>query len=101
MVQANWRKVIEKFKVVRSAGRSILQEIDNYAALATKQGSKSKVMLGKYNGGAATSSINRAGADHCYSDMGDNKWNEAMALVGNNLDECGRLTKSFEMIKRY
>jgi len=58
-------------------------------------------MLGKYDGGAANSYVNRAGADHCYYDMGDNKWNEAMALVGNNLDECGRLTKSFEMIKRY
>ena len=80
---------------VQGAGRFSLQQIDDYVALATKQGDQSKIMLGKTDAGGATGYVNRAGNDHAYFKMTDSQWDEALLSVGNDFDEMWKINKKF------
>jgi hypothetical protein len=82
-------------ELLQGAGKFTLSQIDDYVALATKQGNKSKVMLGKYLDGGPNSYIQRAGTDHTYFDLGTTKWKEAEALVNKNADEMWKINKKF------
>jgi hypothetical protein len=81
--------------VVEGVGSFTLQQIDDYVALATKQGDQTKVMLGKFEPNSSDSYISRAGTDHTYFDMGPSKWAEAEAFVGGSVDEMWRINKKF------
>jgi hypothetical protein len=70
------------------------KQIDDFVLLATKQNNKLKVMLGKFDNGASTSYVSRAGTTHAYFDMG-NKWDEALQLVNGDLDEMWKINKQF------
>ena len=70
-------------------------QINDYLKVATKNPNTKKVMLGKHDGGGATSYIKRAGNEYTYFDMGAAKWDELQALVGNSYDELWRLNKAF------
>jgi len=87
------REVLRVF--VSGAGKFSLQQIDDYVALATKQGNNSKVMLGKTDNGAATGYVSRASNDHSYFKMTDEQWDEALNAVGNNFDEMWKVNKKF------
>jgi len=82
-------------RVVTGVGKFSLQQIDDYVALATKQGNNSKVMLGKTDNGAATGYVSRASNDHSYFKMTDEQWDEALNAVGNNFDEMWKVNKKF------
>lgn len=51
-------------------------------------------MLRKYDYGAETLYIKRAGEDYTYFDMGDNGWNEAFNIVQSE-DEMWKINKEF------
>lgn len=51
-------------------------------------------MLEKYDYGAETSYIKRAGEDYTYFDMGDNGWNEAFNIVQSE-DEMWHINAQF------
>jgi hypothetical protein len=80
---------------VNGAGKFTLRQIDDYVALATKQGNQSKVMLGKTDAGGVTGYVNRAGNDHAYFKMTDSQWDEALFTVGNDFDEMWKVNKKF------
>ena len=71
-------------------------EIDAYVAKATHTNPKGykQVMLGKYDYGAETSYIKRAGEDYTYFDLGANGWNEAFNIVQSD-DEMWRINAQF------
>ena len=72
------------------------QEIDEYVAKATHTNPKGKkqVMLGKYDYGAETSYIRRAGDNYTYFDLGENGWKEAFNIVQSD-DEMWKINKEF------
>ena len=76
------------------AGRFTSKQIDDYVALATKQGNKSKVMLGKFENGGALGYKARAGTEYTFFDF-ENKWDEAYNLVNKNDDEIWRINQKF------
>lgn len=82
-------------RVGNNVGGFTLQQIDDYVLLATKQGDKLKVMLGKTDGGGITGYVSRAGNDHTFFKMTDVQWNDALNSVGNNLDEMWKINKKF------
>ena len=51
-------------------------------------------MVEKYDYGAETSYIKRAGEDYTYFDMGDNGWNEAFNIVQSE-DEMWHINAQF------
>ena len=72
------------------------REIVDYVTKATHTNLKGykQIMLGKYDYGAETSYIKRAGEDYTYFDMGDNGWNEAFNIVQSE-DEMWRINAQF------
>ena len=72
------------------------REIVDYVTKATHTNPKGykQIMLGKYDYGAETSYIKRAGEDYTYFDMGDNGWNEAFNIVQSE-DEMWRINAQF------
>ena len=85
---------IKSLVQVTAAGKFTLRQIEHYVALATKQGNKSKVMLGKFDNGRSTGYVARAGTEHTFFDMG-NKWDEAFNLVNKSDDEIWRINQKF------
>ncbi len=80
--------------LAEAGGRFTSKQIDDFVLLATKQNDKLKVMIGKFDNGASTSYVSRAGTTHTYFDMG-NKWDEALQLVNGDLDEMWKINKKF------
>jgi hypothetical protein len=74
-------------------------QVEKYVDKATRQTSKSKVMLGMWDGGSTTSYIERAGTDYTYLDFQGADWDEALGLIegGSNdwVDEMWKLNKFF------
>ena len=85
---------IKSLVQVTGARRFTLRQIEYYVALATKQGNKSKVMLGKFDNGRSTGYVARAGTEYTFFDMG-NKWDEAFNLVNKSDDEIWRINQKF------
>jgi hypothetical protein len=85
-------------EVIGKKARKFTQkEIDDFVKLATKNGDKNKVMLGRFEGKDVTTSYqNRARYDgYTYFDLGDTKWNEASNIVDGNADEMWKINKKF------
>jgi len=85
---------------VNGAGKSTLQQIDEYVTFATTHGDELKVMLGKFDDGATTGYISRAGNTHAFFDMG-NAWDDVLASVGGDLDEMWKINKKFIDNRKY
>jgi hypothetical protein len=83
------------YKLAEAGVKFTTKQIDDYVLFATKQGDQSKVMLGLYDNGGASSYISKAGNSHTYFDMGTAKWTEAENIVGGSLDEMWKINKKF------
>ncbi len=81
-------------RLANGVGKFTIKQIDDFVLIATQQNNKLKVMLGKFDNGASTGYVSRAGSSHTYFDMG-NKWDEALQMVGGDLDEMWRINKKF------
>ena len=76
------------------AGRLTLSQIDEWVRFASKQNDKSKVMLGMWDNGGASSYITKAGTHYTYFDFRD-KWDEVYNLVNKSKDEIWKINKEF------
>ena len=86
-------EIIELFDdlgIIKFASKSI----DEFAEKATKNASKTKVMLGKFDNGSSTSYIARAGTEHTYFDMGE-VWEDIYNIVNQNDEEIWRINRKF------
>lgn len=92
-------KNLDELQSNLSKGGKILafssKQIDDYVLFATKNADARKVMLGKYDKGGSTSYTIKAGTNYTFFDMGYEKWNEALDLIGGNEDEMWKINKKF------
>lgn len=69
--------------------------VQKLAKAATKNADKTKVMLGKYDGGGTSGYVSRAGTDYTYFDIGEDAWSNLESLVNKNSDEMWKINKQF------
>ena len=67
--------------------------IEALAKAATKNGSKTKVMLGKWDNGLPSSYVTRAGDEYAYFQL--DEWDDLLNVVDGSDDEIWKINKHF------
>ena len=69
--------------------------IEALAKAATKNGSKTKVMLGKESFNGTIPYFDRAGTDYKYFRFDGDGWSNLFGLIDSNVDEMWKVNKKF------